>query len=169
MGRKTEIWDGVGWAVRWARAAGGYGTEMVGGVGGGRGRCKHSDDFPWVSFIQTNEEGEREREQLLSCHHWQVQLWWHLLHLLLLLFILKTTKKREGWCKKIEMLTRTHTHERQTTSAGSSHRPIRVLTERREEESFLCQTLFYLKCSCFSRFFPLVVLSEKLLVVRTIL
>lgn len=56
-----------------------------------------------------------------------------------------------------------------TTSAGSSHRPIRVLTERREEESFLCQTLFYLKCSCFSRFFPLVVLSEKLLVVRTIL
>lgn len=78
-------------------------------------------------------------------------------------------KERDGARKSKCWHTRTHTHERQTTSAGSSHRPIRVLTERREEESFLCQTLFYLKCSCFSRFFPLVVLSEKLLVVRTIL
>lgn len=41
-------------------------------------------------------------------------------------------EKREGCCEKIEMLTHTH----QTPSAGpsdTSHRPIRVLTERRAE------------------------------------
>lgn len=39
-------------------AAGGYGTGMVGGMGGW---SKHSDDFPCVSFIWTNEKGERQR------------------------------------------------------------------------------------------------------------
>lgn len=150
---------GQRWWVAWEEGGAGVNIVMI------------SPEFRSSRPMRRERAREREREQLLSCHHWQVHLWCHLLHLLLLLFILKTTKKREGWCKKIEMLTHTHahTHERQTTSAGSSHRPIRVLTERREEESFLCQTLFYLKCSCFSRFFPLVVLSEKLLVVRTIL
>lgn len=122
MGWKTEIW---GWG-RGLETAGGCGTGIVGGVVVGGG-SKHSDDFPWVSFIRTTEERETEREkgQESSCcpvtdgnlNHGDTSAF----------------KREGGRCEKIETLTHTHAHTQNILRGpvDTSHSPIKVLTGRR--------------------------------------